>query len=78
LSNREDNLFWVIGGPGFGKSVLSSALSKWFLHAHPSLQRDILVAYFFCDDKNEQLKTSEAILRNLLQQILHQRPDALQ
>jgi hypothetical protein len=35
------------------------------------------VSYFFCDDKDDQLRTPQAILRDLLVQILRERPHAL-
>ena len=33
--------------------------------------------YFFCDDKDERLRTGSAVLLNLLAQLLKQDPDVL-
>jgi hypothetical protein len=35
------------------------------------------VAYFFCDDKDERLRTAHAILVDLLDQLLEQLPGVL-
>ena len=35
------------------------------------------MAYFFCDDKNERLRTETAVLLNLLAQLLKQDPGVL-
>jgi hypothetical protein len=70
------SVLWVSGGPGCGKSVLSSVISKQFSdNTHKIFGREYLVAVFFCDDKDERLRTSHAILVNVLSQILKQEPD---
>jgi Cdc6-like AAA superfamily ATPase len=71
--DEEDNqaVLWISGGPGCGKSVLSSFLCKDIL---PNKANRLPVAYFFCDDKDERLRTAEAILVDLLAQLLEQLP----
>jgi nucleoside-triphosphatase THEP1 len=78
LEDNGHQVLWVHGGPGFGKTVLSSVLSKE-LHRNPriSLDTGYSVVYHFCDDKHESLRTSSTLLSNLLHQILRQDPDAL-
>jgi hypothetical protein len=64
-------ILWISAGPGCGKSVLSSFLCKEIL---PNQLNQLPVAYFFCDDKDEQLRTARAILEVLLAQLLEQLP----
>jgi hypothetical protein len=78
LENENFPIIWVHAGPGFGKTVLSSVLTEVisketnisFGHGHS-------VAYFFFDDTDERLRTSDALLLNLLAQLLSQDPNAL-
>jgi len=76
LRSADSNLLWVHGGPGCRKSVLSSYLTLKLAGTYPETAKEDarLVAYFFCDDKDENLKTAMAILRNLVIQILRQAP----
>jgi Cdc6-like AAA superfamily ATPase len=78
LGNDDHSTLWIHGGPGFGKTVLSSVLTKE-LHRNPyiSLDKDYSIAYHFCDGKDESLRTSYALLSNLLDQLLRQDPKAL-
>jgi Cdc6-like AAA superfamily ATPase len=70
---KEDNrpILWISGGPGCGKSVLSAYLSKEVL---PNQPNRLPVAYFFCDNKDERLRTAQAIVVDLLAQLLEQLP----
>jgi hypothetical protein len=78
LENENCPIFWVYGGPGFGKTVLSSVLTKEILkETNISFGHGHSVAYFFFDDKDERLRTSHALLLNLLAQLLTQDPNAL-
>jgi hypothetical protein len=78
LENIERPILWISGAPGFGKSVLSAVLSKELLiNQHTSFGQVFSVPYFFCDDKDDRLKTSYALLTNVLAQLLRQNPDAL-
>ena len=68
-------VLWIDGGPGCGKSVLSAFMAKELhLSAHGN-QRSVV--YFFCDDKDDRLRTARAILANWLAQLLWQTPDFL-
>lgn len=67
-------ILWIYGDPGCGKSVLSSFLTKEIIRGKTNQH---CLAYFFCDDKDERLKTAHAILVNLLTQLLNQIPDAI-
>lgn len=66
-------LLWLTGGPGIGKTMISSFLVEELAHlAERSSQ--MTLAYYFCDDKIEDRRTATAILRGLLLQLLRQRP----
>jgi len=65
-------VLWISGGPGCGKSVLSSYLTKEIIRGN-----QISMAYSFCDDKDERLRTAHSILINLLTQLLNQLPDLM-
>jgi hypothetical protein len=78
LQNDDHLILWIYGGPGFGKSVLSEVLSKELISSqHTSFDQEYSVAYFFCDDKDDLLKTSYALLSNVLAQLLRQDPNTL-
>ena len=66
-------LLWLSGGPGIGKTMISSFLIEELARlAERSSQMTLI--YYFCDDKDEKRKTATAVLRGLLLQILRQRP----
>jgi hypothetical protein len=76
LEKENCPILWVHGGPGFGKTVLASVLTKVILkETKISFGHGNSVAYFF--DKDERLRTSHALLLNMLAQLLSQDPNAL-
>ncbi|KAK4506153.1 hypothetical protein PRZ48_004118 [Zasmidium cellare] len=75
-----DNLYWISGNPGTGKSTLMK-----FLYSNPETKsklevwaqgRELLMApYFFWEvGRIALLRTQEGLLRTLLFQVLRQRP----
>jgi Cdc6-like AAA superfamily ATPase len=70
---EKDNrpILWISGAPGCGKSVMASYLCKEIL---PSKADKLSIAYFFCDDKDEQLRTPTSILAAVLTQLLEKVP----
>ena len=73
LNEDSPQLLWLSGGPGIGKTMISSFLVDELAHlAKQSSQKTL--AYYFCDDKYETRRTATAILRGILLQILRQRP----
>lgn len=73
LFGQGPRLLWLSGGPGIGKTMISSFLVEEIAHlAERSSQ--MTLAYYFCDDKDEKRRTATAILRGLLLQLLRQRP----
>jgi len=75
VGNESKTTLWIHGGPGCGKSVLSAFLSEELCRS--SSLKCYLVIYFFCDDKDERLRSGQKVLTNLLAQILKQCPKAL-
>jgi hypothetical protein len=67
-------ILWIHGNPGCGKSVILSFLTKEIIHG---IAGQLSIVYFFCDDKDERLRTADAILLNLLAQLLRCIPDVI-
>jgi Cdc6-like AAA superfamily ATPase len=77
VEDDDHPILWIHGGPGFGKTVLSAALSKELISdQHTRFDQGCSVAYFFYDDKDDRLKTPDALLTNILGQLLKQDPKA--
>ncbi|KAJ4363073.1 hypothetical protein N0V83_010193 [Neocucurbitaria cava] len=80
--SSDDNLYWISGKPGSGKSTLMK-----FLHDNPrnleklqtwtKQKRLIRAAYFFWDAGKSIQKSQEGLLRSLLFDILRQNPDLI-
>jgi predicted AAA+ superfamily ATPase len=78
LENDNHPILWIHGGSGSGKTMLSTVLSKELLTSqHAPSSQECSVAYFFCDDKDDRLKTSYGLLTHVLAQLLKQNPNAL-
>jgi predicted AAA+ superfamily ATPase len=72
-------VLWISGGPGSGKSVLSSVISQQLERGRfITLENNYSVAYFFCDDKDDQLSSAHAMLANVLGQLLEQDPKLIE
>ena len=75
LNSRQSRTLWIHGDPGKGKTMLTMAviteLSTRLEHFDSS---NSMLAYFFCDDKDDRTNNAVAILRGLLYQILCQHP----
>ena len=70
-------LLQLIGGPGIGKTMLSSFLVKELEERVVKTPKTVL-AYYFCDNKDEKRSTDTAVLRGLLLQLLRQLPSLLE
>ena len=60
LLNSENNLLWITGEAGFGKSAFSTYLS----HNHPSI-----VGIHFCTHDNQKRKDAKSVLKTLVYQL---------
>ncbi|KAK8109245.1 hypothetical protein PG984_015046 [Apiospora sp. TS-2023a] len=69
---RGEQVLWVNGKPGSGKSVLCAQLIR-FLRSDPNRK----VCFFFCDFQTPSHSISTHILRSIASQILHIVPDAV-
>ena len=67
----------LIGSPGIGKTMMSTFLVG-LLKEKVEKAPGKAFAYFFCDDKNQDRKTSTAILRSLIWQLLLQKNELFQ
>ncbi|OAG14750.1 hypothetical protein CC77DRAFT_917290, partial [Alternaria alternata] len=79
--HSDNNLYWISGRPGSGKSTLMKFLchhqkTKEHLATWAGNNGVIIAEYFFWNaGKNELQKSQEGLLRSLLYQILRQCPD---
>ncbi|CZR58258.1 uncharacterized protein PAC_08149 [Phialocephala subalpina] len=62
------------GGPGMGKTMISSFLVDK-LEEKERQDSTMTLAYYFCDNKDERRNTALVLLRGLLFQLLSKRPD---
>jgi hypothetical protein len=81
--SSDDDLYWISGRPGSGKSTLMK-----FLYTHDATKEhltrwaggdEVLIAeYFFWNaGKNELQKSQEGLLRSLIYQLLRKQPDSI-
>ncbi|KAH0545394.1 hypothetical protein FGG08_000535 [Glutinoglossum americanum] len=74
LDRVESRLLWIHGDPGKGKTMLTISLIEYFKrYSSPNT----ILAYFFCDGKDDRRNTAAGILRGLMYQVLCQRPSLL-
>ena len=66
-------LLCVVGNAGIGKTMIASYLIDQ-IETRAKRSPSTLFLYFFCDNKDETRRTSKAILRGLLVQLLQQQP----
>ncbi|KJX96479.1 hypothetical protein TI39_contig622g00006 [Zymoseptoria brevis] len=77
LEYAGSRILWLNGDPGKGKTMLAVAIIKFmqdrikFACSGPSM----LLAYFFCDNKDTRRNNTIAVLRGIIYQLLHSRPD---
>ncbi|RYO39085.1 hypothetical protein AA0113_g11227 [Alternaria arborescens] len=79
--HSDNNLYWISGRPGSGKSTLMKFLchhqkTKEHLTTWAGNEEVIIAEYFFWNaGKNDLQKSQEGLLRSLLYQVLRQCPD---
>lgn len=77
LNEAGSNLIWLHGDPGKGKTMLAISLVKE-LTERTRLQGSApstALVYFFCDNKDSRRKSTTAILRSLIYQLICQQPE---
>src|SRR5271156_6649788 len=76
LASRSQ-LLWLSGGPGKGKTMLSIFLTEE-LEKIVAQSQGVILAYFFCDNRNNKRNTAVAILRGLIFQLIQQHSKLLE
>ena len=75
--NEEEPLLWIFGGPGAGKSFLSSKIISHLLDLHAKDRNRparISVGYFYIKENDERLRSSNAIFKSVALQIANDNP----
>ena len=75
--NEEEPILWIFGGPGAGKSFLSSKIVSHLqdLHAQDSVHATrISVGYFYITENDERLRSLNAIFKSVALQIANDNP----
>lgn len=70
--NESQSLLWILGGPGCGKTVLSTSIINHFEGPVRVGLRDEQVAFYYWDDKNELQNKAITMFRSILWQLLRQ------
>ena len=71
------SLLWLSGGPGAGKSFLSSSIIDYLVKLHPQNvqnQSRVTVAYFFFKDNDPDLRSFDIALRTMAYQMSQNDP----
>lgn len=75
--NEEEPILWIFGGPGAGKSFLSTKIISNLLNL-PAQDSDhparISVGYFYIKENDERLRSVNAILKSVALQIANDNP----
>jgi Cdc6-like AAA superfamily ATPase len=74
---HEKPILWISGGPGAGKSYLSSNIIQLLTQLHPQqvqASSRVSVAYYFCKDYDPALRSFNKALRTLAFQICQNDP----
>ena len=69
-------LLWIKGGAGKGKTMMSIGLVDRLLEKqNASADASVVVTYFFCQNADYELNTTNAIVKGLIQQLFKQRKE---
>ncbi|KAL6895021.1 hypothetical protein GGI43DRAFT_424472 [Trichoderma evansii] len=75
-SIQRDNILWLHGNPGTGKSTMAIFLTEELSERFSTMENNTLI-YFFCDASFEQRRTATSIIRGLLYQLVQKHPHLL-
>lgn len=70
----QNSLLWILGGPGYGKTVLTTTILDDLDHRDDFQHKDSLLTYFFWDDKDDARNNASAMYRSIIWQLLRQQP----
>lgn len=74
MSDIEQNILWLYGNPGIGKSMMVMTLAEELPEKDYFINNHSILSFFFCDSGSEHQRTATSILRGLLYQIIKQCP----
>lgn len=74
VSDIEQNLLWLYGNPGIGKSTMAMTLVEELPKKDDFSKGDNIISFFFCDSSSEHQRKATFVLRGLLYQIIKQCP----
>ncbi|KAL4877066.1 ankyrin repeat-containing domain protein [Aspergillus karnatakaensis] len=74
MTEREQNLLWLYGNPGVGKSTMAMTLVEELQKKDPFIKGDSILSFFFCDSGSESHRNVISMMRVLLYQIVKQCP----
>jgi Cdc6-like AAA superfamily ATPase len=70
---QPNSFIWLHGGPGYGKTVLSSTIIE---HLNSATMPAQILLYFYFDFNDVDKQTFESMLRSLMNQLYQKQPDA--
>jgi hypothetical protein len=68
---------WISGGPGKGKTVISISLTEELEKSWVQGNHRARMVYFFCDNKDDKLKSASCMVRRLILLLLRPQPDLI-
>ena len=71
------HVLWLLGAPGIGKTMISSYIVE-VLQIHAKQSPSAIFIFYFCNDRNDNRRTTPVIVRGLLVQLLQERPGLFQ
>ncbi|KAH0541223.1 hypothetical protein FGG08_004279 [Glutinoglossum americanum] len=72
--SSENSLLWILGGPGYGKTVLSAAILDHLDCTAEVRIENFLVTFFFWNETDHRSNNAVAMYRSTLWQLLRQQP----
>jgi DNA polymerase III delta prime subunit len=74
VSDIEQNVLWLHGNPGIGKSTMAMMLAEELPKKDYFSNSDGILSFFFCDSGSEYHRTATSLLRGFLYQIIKKHP----
>lgn len=74
VSDIEQNVLWLHGNPGIGKSTMAMMLAEELPKKDYFSNSDSILSFYFCDSDSEYHRTATSLLRGVLYQIIKKYP----
>ena len=74
----EQNVMWLHGNPGIGKSTMAMMLAEELPKKNDFSRTDSILSFFFCDSSSENHRTATSVLRGILYQIIKKHPSFME